>query len=248
MPEAPKYRKEILIGRIAAFLYRLYSATFRYRMHGEDPEELEKALRGPGVHQHDGVARHQRRRCESDDLPEREVPRHDPQDHTQRLVMNEGGAVLRLNLSVGQHPFCTVRVVPAHPCTLGDLGSSFAKWLAHFQGRKSREFLRVLDKEFGETVNGSGPFGERTATPHCEAITSTPDDVAHLTWLVLVVSSDDEARERVDRFHDSIVGCSQLWRQGTRSHGEMLPVFRTFCPARTNVPDTSWCCRYFSAP
>ena len=45
MPEAPKYRKEILIGRIAAFHYRLYSATFRYRMHGEDPEELEKALR-----------------------------------------------------------------------------------------------------------------------------------------------------------------------------------------------------------
>lgn len=44
MPDKPVYRKEIFLGRVAALFYRLYSATFRYRMHGEDPEELERIL------------------------------------------------------------------------------------------------------------------------------------------------------------------------------------------------------------
>lgn len=54
MPENPVYRKEIVLGWVAAFLYRLYSATFRYRMHGGDSETLELVLkdlahRGPNL-------------------------------------------------------------------------------------------------------------------------------------------------------------------------------------------------------
>lgn len=45
MPDKPVYRKEIVLGWVAAFFYRLYSATFRYRMHGEDPGELKQVLR-----------------------------------------------------------------------------------------------------------------------------------------------------------------------------------------------------------
>ena len=44
MPEAPRYRKQEIIGRIAAFLYRIYSATFRYRFHGGDSKQLAEAL------------------------------------------------------------------------------------------------------------------------------------------------------------------------------------------------------------
>jgi len=54
MSEAPRYRKEVVIGRVAAFFYRLYAATFRYRMHTEDPETLELVMKdlahhGPNV-------------------------------------------------------------------------------------------------------------------------------------------------------------------------------------------------------
>lgn len=44
MAEATPYRKQEILGRIAAFLYRIYSSTFRYRMHGDDPQRLEEAL------------------------------------------------------------------------------------------------------------------------------------------------------------------------------------------------------------
>jgi lysophospholipid acyltransferase (LPLAT)-like uncharacterized protein len=44
MPETPQHRKQRFLGHVASFLYRLYSATFRYRIHGEDPDELAHSL------------------------------------------------------------------------------------------------------------------------------------------------------------------------------------------------------------
>lgn len=44
MPDTPTHRREVFLGRVAWLAYRLYSATFRYRLHGEDPEELAMVL------------------------------------------------------------------------------------------------------------------------------------------------------------------------------------------------------------
>jgi len=44
MPEDPQYRKEKIYGRLVWLIYRLYSATFRYRLHADDPQQLETAL------------------------------------------------------------------------------------------------------------------------------------------------------------------------------------------------------------
>lgn len=44
MPDEPQYRKEKIYGRLVWLIYRLYSATFRYRLHADDPKQLETAL------------------------------------------------------------------------------------------------------------------------------------------------------------------------------------------------------------
>ncbi len=38
MPDTPRYRKEKIIGWIAWLIYRLYSATFRFRLHYASPD------------------------------------------------------------------------------------------------------------------------------------------------------------------------------------------------------------------
>jgi lysophospholipid acyltransferase (LPLAT)-like uncharacterized protein len=44
MPDTDQYRKEKLYGRVVWLIYRLYSATFRYRLHAAVPGELATAL------------------------------------------------------------------------------------------------------------------------------------------------------------------------------------------------------------
>jgi len=41
MAEQREYRKQKIFGRLAYLVYRLYSATFRYRIHGADPEAVD---------------------------------------------------------------------------------------------------------------------------------------------------------------------------------------------------------------
>jgi lysophospholipid acyltransferase (LPLAT)-like uncharacterized protein len=44
MPDSPKHRKQVFIGHLAYWFYRIYSSTFRYRLHGVDDPEIERAL------------------------------------------------------------------------------------------------------------------------------------------------------------------------------------------------------------
>jgi lysophospholipid acyltransferase (LPLAT)-like uncharacterized protein len=41
MSDKPAHRKQRIIGRLAYWIYRLYSATFRYRIHGADEEAVD---------------------------------------------------------------------------------------------------------------------------------------------------------------------------------------------------------------
>ncbi|MCU0305214.1 MAG: lysophospholipid acyltransferase family protein [Thermoanaerobaculales bacterium] len=44
MPEPPAHRRERILGHLAWLIYRLYSSTFRYRLHGADPNDLAAVL------------------------------------------------------------------------------------------------------------------------------------------------------------------------------------------------------------
>ena len=44
MPETPTHRKQKFLGRLAYWIYRIYSATFRFRLHSEDPAVLEQTM------------------------------------------------------------------------------------------------------------------------------------------------------------------------------------------------------------
>lgn len=44
MADTPTHRKEKILGHLAYLIYRLYSKTFRYRFHSDDPEEMAKCL------------------------------------------------------------------------------------------------------------------------------------------------------------------------------------------------------------
>lgn len=44
MPEATMHPKQRFFGRVAYWIYRLYSATFRFRLHSPDPETIEETM------------------------------------------------------------------------------------------------------------------------------------------------------------------------------------------------------------
>lgn len=44
MPDTPSHRRERILGHVLWVIYRLYSATFRYRLHSDDPAWLEQVL------------------------------------------------------------------------------------------------------------------------------------------------------------------------------------------------------------
>ena len=82
------------------------------------------------------ISGHQARSDEAKHLPEGEIPRHDRQNHTERLVSNETFLCRRFDDLVGQESLCVFRVIAAHPGALGGLGHGRLERLPHFRGHQ----------------------------------------------------------------------------------------------------------------
>ena len=100
-----------------------------------------------------GVAGHQCRCGEPDDLPEREVPRHHGEHHAERLVVDERPTRLGGDVAVGQHRLRSVGVVPTDPCRLGELGTALTQRLAHLHGHQRRPLVASLEQDLADAVH-----------------------------------------------------------------------------------------------
>ncbi|MNW35483.1 hypothetical protein D3C74_124810 [compost metagenome] len=116
--------------------------------------------------QDDGVAQHQVRCREARYLVQREVPRHDAQQRTNRALLNDG-------LAAGEGLDLLVR---CQGWSLGgevleDLLAEFSfahglgQWLAHFGGHDPAEFCCALGEERAYLGNNLGAFVDVNVLP-----------------------------------------------------------------------------------
>ena len=108
--------------------------------------------------QEHAVARHQRWGRSADHLPEGEVPRHDRENDTERIIGDErffaaevDGLVQKIFLRVVGEP---VAVEGAFP----DLGKTVGQRLSHLFGHQSREFAFARAKDLGGLVEKGGAW------------------------------------------------------------------------------------------
>src|SRR4029077_14746090 len=108
----------------------------------------ERALRHVGgVLEQADIARHQRRRGESENLPERKIPGHDGEDWSERFVMDvatpgggQRGLVLQKSLGI-------FGVEAAPPRAFFTFLESRAEQFSHFERDRAREiFLLLLEQ------------------------------------------------------------------------------------------------------
>ena len=87
------------------------------------------------------VSSHERRRCKSKYLPEREIPRHDSEDRAERLIVN---------ITAGRVGLC--RLVLKEPLRVVGVKSTAARtFLNLFQGR-TEQLSHFERDDFGEPV------------------------------------------------------------------------------------------------
>jgi hypothetical protein len=111
------------------------------------------------------VSGHQGWRGEAEHLPQREVPRHDGEDDTERF---EDG--VRFGAFGGDDVWCevrlgVVRIVIADPRALLDLGMALRQRLAHLLGHQPCEIAILLSQHDGRLLHQRGPCAERCVPP-----------------------------------------------------------------------------------
>ena len=114
----------------------------------EDLLDRERAARHVGrVLEHRGVARHQRRRGETEDLPERKIPRHHREDDAERIEAHVAARGVGLARLLGKKRLGVIRIVFARPRALLDLGLALDDRLTHLQRHQPRvvELARPQD-------------------------------------------------------------------------------------------------------
>ena len=100
-----------------------------------------------------GIARHQGWRCESENLPEGEVPRHHGQHRAEWQVAHKALARFGLDGSVGKIPLGMAGIVTADRCALLDFGNGAGQRLAHFFGKHSPVVVGFGFKQIGYLVH-----------------------------------------------------------------------------------------------
>jgi hypothetical protein len=161
------------------------------------PEQLfdrERRLRHVrGVLQERDVARHERRRREAHDLPEREVPRHHGEDRAERLVTHEAVAGVGRDALVGEEALRVLGVEAADPGALFDFADRSPDRLAHLERHRLGETPLVALEDRGGRVELLGALGKRGLAPGAERRLRTLEGRLDDRLVVLVVTAEDLA-------------------------------------------------------
>ena len=116
------------------------------------------------------ISRHQRRRDETKNLPERIVPRHHRQNRAQRKVAHKALASRNVRRFIRQKLLGMLRVIAAHPGALHGFIHRGAIGLAHFHGHDAREFLFVRFQNFRGFYHPRRAAGEARLAEHVKGL------------------------------------------------------------------------------
>ena len=165
----------------------------------DDGLDLERAAGDVGgVLEDGGVARHEGRRGEAEDLPVGEVPRHDGEDDAERLVGDVAGGGVGDDRLVGEEVFGVLGVEVAVPGAFLDFGLALGDGLAHFEGGDAREVGFALAEGARDSVEGGGTLGEGGETPVGEGGAGLAERGVYLGRAVGLEGVDDVAGGGVD--------------------------------------------------
>jgi hypothetical protein len=122
-----------------------------------------------GVLQQHRVARHEGRRPEAKELPERKIPRHHRQDRAEGLVGHVARLGVGLDGLVRQEVGPVLRVVAADPGALLGLRLRLVHRLAHLAGHERAVPIGPLLQQVGRPLEAPGPLRERPVAVRLEA-------------------------------------------------------------------------------
>ena len=145
-----------------------------------------------------GVPGHERRRGEPDDLPEREVPRHDGEDHPERLERDDAPAGVRLDRLVGEIPRGVLGKVLAAEGTFLDFRAGLGDGLPHLAGHERPVAIGTLAEDPRELAHRQSAFAERARAPRSEGVVSLPDRLIYLIRSEGVEAGEDFLSRRIN--------------------------------------------------
>src|SRR3712207_1142058 len=151
-----------------------------------------------GVLQEDHVPGHQRRGGVPEDLPEREVPRHDGEYGAQRLVADVGPRTLELYFLVGHKPLGVLGVVAAAAGALLRRGGGCRERLAHLARHQAAERFGLFLQDLRRSRHHPRPLGERGLLVLAEGVGGALELLVHLPFGQRLEAPDLLAGRRVD--------------------------------------------------
>src|SRR5438552_4283085 len=162
--------------------------------------DRERALRDVRrVLEHGSVPGHERGSREPDDLPEREVPRHDREHHTERLERDDAPPRVRADLLVGEVARGVLGEMVGAEGAFLDLGLRLDDGLPHLERREPGVTLGALSEECRERAHRNGSFGDGTLAPFEERFVALGEGHLDLVAPERVERRDDFLGRRVHR-------------------------------------------------
>ena len=134
---------------LVAPISRVWNTSGGKPARAHDVFDGQRALRHVGgVLEQAHVARHQRRRDETEDLPERKIPGHHGEHRADGLVADEALRAAGIHRLVGQQALGVLGVVAAGGGALGGLLARGLQRLAHFERHDARECVLLRFQDF----------------------------------------------------------------------------------------------------
>ena len=118
-----------------------------------------------GMLEQNGVAGHEGGHHRAEDLPVGEIPRHDGQNHAQRLKGDEAVLGRARGPFIGEQTRGMLGVILAHERTFTDLGARLGQRLAHFAGHEMRVNAGFAPQHRCHRAQQPGAAGESNPAP-----------------------------------------------------------------------------------
>ena len=154
-----------------------------------------------GMLQERPVARHQRRRGETEQLPEGKIPRHHREDDSDRIEGDEGFSLTRVDRLVREIAFRMIGKPVAIECAFLDFGPSLIERLAHLLCHQGRKFVLAGAQDFSGLPDNRRALGEACPTPFEEGLACGGRRSVCVLDRMLVVRSARLARRRIHGLH-----------------------------------------------
>ncbi len=162
----------------------------------------------------DDVAERERGREDADELPVREIPRHDGEEHAERFE-DDARAGVGVDAAVeargrrAQQAWGVARVVAARAGAFFDLGDGLCEWLAHLVGGEAAHRARAAVEDAGEAPQRGHALGDGRRGPERRGIGGAPEGGVDVGGGVLGVVGEFSAGGGVDRVEHRARGVSR---------------------------------------